>query len=339
MKTLFFGLNWIGDVVMSFPALALAAKQSGEPVDVLTRPALAPLYSLSPAVGRVIALDTRNPFWKLFPELIEIRKRWYDRIVVLPRSFRSAFLAFLCGGRRRRGFTGEGRGIFLSEALPLPAWADTVHESHLHLALAAKTAPDTRPPDGPAVLPELNFIATETAAATRMKFGLNDSLKYTVIAPGAAFGEIKRWPAERFTALGIHLRNRYGLTIAVSGSPAEASLTSGIAASIGAGAVDLAGRTSLSELFDIVSGSRLLACNDSGTMHLGAALNVPLLVPVGPTDMNRTGPMSGRASIVRGLPCPGGAPCRRRECRLGTRVCMESVSVEAVVAAADSLLQ
>jgi len=103
--------------------------------------------------------------------------------------------------------------------------------------------------------------------------------------------------------------------------------------------VNLAGRTSLNELFALLSGARLLACNDSGTMHLGAALGTPLVVPVGPTDMVRTGPMSAHAAIVRGRPCPGGAPCRRRECRYGTRVCMESVSVEAVTAAADSLLE
>lgn len=338
MKTLFFGLNWIGDVVMSFPALAAAAGQDGLPVDVLTRPALGPVYTLSPAVGEVVGLDTKQPFWNLLPELIAIRRRRYDRIVVLPRSFRSAFLAFLCGGVRRRGFTGEGRGLFLNDPASVPPWADAIHESRLHLALTDGTVSGSRPADGPAPVPELKSIPPADAETVRKKLGLNNTTDYIVIAPGAAFGEIKRWPAERFAALGRHLRDRYGVTIAVSGSPAESRLTSKIACDIGAGAVDLAGRTALDELFGLLAGARLLACNDSGTMHLGAALGAPLVVPVGPTDMARTGPMSGHAAIVRGRPCPGGTPCRRRECRYGTRICMESVSVDAVTAAADNLL-
>lgn len=338
MKTLFFGLNWIGDVVMSFPALAAAARQDGEPVDVLTRPALAPVYSLSPAVGEIIGLDTKRPFWHLLPELIAVRKRRYDRIVILPRSFRSAFLAFLSGSARRRGFSGEGRGILLNDAVPLPTWAESIHESHLHLALAGTLFPANKPMDEYAAFSERTSVDTGTAIAALQKLGLNSMSDYIVIAPGAAFGEIKRWHAERFAALGRHLRDRHGLTIAVSGSPSESHLTRSIVRDIGVGAVDLAGRTSLQDLFGLLSGARLLASNDSGTMHLGAALGTPLVVPVGPTDMARTGPMSERVAIVRGLPCPGGAPCRRRECRFGTRLCMESVSVEAVTAAADSLL-
>lgn len=339
MKTLFFGLNWIGDVVMSFPALAAAAGQDGLPVDILTRPALGPVYALSPAVGDIVGLDTKQPFWNLLPELIAIRRRRYGRIVVLPRSFRSAFLAFLCGGVRRRGFDGEGRRLFLNDPASVPPWADAVHESRLHLALTDGTISKNQPPDGPAPFSEWKPIPPSDAKAVRKNLGLSNISDYIVIAPGAAFGDIKRWPAGRFAALGRHLRDRYGMTIAVSGSPAESRLTAQIADEIGAGAVDLAGRTSLNELFGLLSGARLLACNDSGTMHLGAAIGTPLVVPVGPTDMTRTGPMSERAAIVRGRPCPGGAPCRRRECRFGTRVCMESVSVEAVTAAADSLLE
>ena len=339
MKTLFFGLNWIGDAVMSFPALAAAAKLDGNPVDILTRPALAPVYSLSPDVGDVVGLDTKQPFWNLLPELVAIRKRRYDRIIVLPRSFRSAFLAVLCGGVRRRGFIGEGRGLFLNDPASVPPWADAVHESRLHLALTTGTVSGSRPPDGPAPFSELKPLPPDAIRAVRKKLGLNNTADYIVIAPGAAFGEIKRWPAERFAALGRHLRDRHGMTIAVSGSPSESRLTAKIVDEIGTGAVDLAGRTSLNELFGLLAGACLLACNDSGTMHMGAALGTPLVVPVGPTDMTRTGPMSTHAAIVRGRPCPGGTPCRRRECRYGTRVCLESVSVEAVTAAADSLLE
>ncbi|HNW33410.1 MAG TPA: lipopolysaccharide heptosyltransferase II [Candidatus Ozemobacteraceae bacterium] len=339
MKTLFLGLNWIGDIIMSFPALAHAAARSGGTVDVLSRPALAPVYSLLPCVGRIIAMDTKRPFWRLLPEISAVRKRRYDRISILPRSFRTAFMALLCGGTVRRGYGGEGRSLFLHEAVPVPAWAERVHESRLHLALASEFIPDTSPDASPAPMPHLSSIDQAGAQHTRNRFGLPENGSYAVLAPGAAFGDIKRWPAERFAMLGVHLRDRHGLTIVVTGTAGEAALTANVASTIGRRAIDLAGRTSLCELFDILSGATLLACNDSGTMHLGAALKTPLLVPVGPTDMNRTGPMSDRAAIVTGLPCPDGVPCRKHECRHGNRVCLDSVTTEAVSQAADNLLQ
>jgi|GEM_PF-700192 len=339
MKTLFLGLNWIGDIVMSFPALAHAAARAGGPVDVLTRPALAPVYSLLPCVGRVIVMDTRRPFWQLLPELSAVRKQFYDRIYVLPRSFRTAFVAMLCGGTTRSGYGGEGRGLFLHQAVPVPDWAEKIHESRVHLALVSDPFPERAPDASPAPMPFLSSIDQTCARRTRSRFGLPETGSYAVLAPGAAFGDIKRWPSEKFAMLGTRLRDRHGLTIAITGSAAEAALTANLAGTIGRGAIDLAGRTSLRELFDIISGSTLLACNDSGTMHLGAAFKTPLLVPVGPTDMNRTGPMSDRATIVTGLPCPDGIPCRKRECRYGNRICLDSVTVEAVSQAADNLLQ
>ncbi|HOY65669.1 MAG TPA: lipopolysaccharide heptosyltransferase II [Candidatus Ozemobacteraceae bacterium] len=337
MRSCLFGLNWVGDVIMSFPALTRAAEIAGEPVEIVTRPGLAPLYKLIPAAGTVHAIDTRQPFWSLLPALVAIRKRSCARVIVLPRSFRTAFQAFLCGGRRR-GYAGEWRSAFLHEAVPVPSWAERVHESFLHLGLVDDTTLGDPPAAPYAPLPRLAPPEADAAERTRQRLGLPPAGGYVVFAPGAAFGEIKRWPAERFAALGRHLLSHHGLPVVLSGSAGEAPLTSSIALDIGNGAIDLAGRTSLDELFHLLSGARLLVCNDSGTMHLGAALGTPLVVPVGPTDMRRTGPMSPDAIIVTGAPCPDGVPCRRKNCRHGHRRCLESVTSDAVIAAAERRL-
>lgn len=337
MRTCLFGLNWVGDVLMSFPALSRAAELAGEPVAIVTRPGLAPLYRLLPAVDTIHAIDTRQAFWHLLPGFAAIRNRSCARVIVLPRSFRTAFQAFFCGGRRR-GYAGEWRSALLHEAVPLPPWAGTVHESFLHLGLVDETILGHSPLAPYAPFPRLAPPDEQAAGQTRKQLGLSPNGEYAVLAPGAAFGEIKRWPAARFAALGRHLRDRHGLPVVLSGSAGEAPLTHSIAIDIGEGVIDLAGRTSLDELFHLLTGARLLVCNDSGTMHLGAALGTPLVVPVGPTDMRRTGPMSPDATIVTGEPCPDGVPCRRKSCRHGHRRCLESVTSDAVIAAVDRRL-
>lgn len=331
MKILLFGLNWVGDVVMSFGALANAAIGAGEKVDIVTRPHLEPLYHLHPGVGRLWAVDTRRPFWRLLPTFLRWRREGYDTILVLPRSFRSAWQAFLAGGRMRVGYAAEGRSPLLTLALPLPARHDQMHEAKLHAHLVAAAGL----PDYTAPLPTPHLDATRVTA-TLARFGLQPDEDFFVVAPGAAFGEAKRWPAERFAEVALRLTQLLGWRAVVTGTAPETGLTARVAGGLGGTGVDLGGRTTLEDLIHLLSRSRLLLANDSGTMHLGALLKTPVAVPVGSTDMARTGPLSDRAVLVKTDACR--RACRKSVCPRGTHDCMRSIGVDQMVAAVTGLL-
>lgn len=331
MKVLVFGLNWVGDVVMSFSAVANAAIGSTEKVDIVTRPHLSNLYKLHPGIGNVWTMDTKRPFWSLLPQFLRLRRRGYDLIVVLPRSFRSAWHAFLCGGKTRVGYAAEGRSLLLTLPLPLPSRFEKLHESRLHVHLMAAAGL----PDYTAPLPTVKR-SREGDGAILDRFGLRLDEDYAVIAPGAAFGEAKRWPAERFAEVALRLHHLLGWRVVVTGSAPEAGLTGRVAAALPGRAIDLGGRTSLEELIPVLGRARLLVANDSGTMHLGALLKIPVAVPVGSTDMARTGPMTELAALVRTDACR--RICREPTCPRGTHDCMRSISVDAMMAAITPLL-
>lgn len=330
VSVLVLGLNWLGDIVMSFPALQKAAQATGGSIDVLTRPHLADLYRIHPGVKKVWAVDTRQAFWKFLPMLHGIRQKQYSHILVLPRSFHLAFLAFLCGGKKRTGFSSEGRNFFLHKAIDLPPDFKQWHESKLHEFLVdsagmgnsetlGRPLPDVRLPE------KLKDIPWTLPVALSPK-------GYVVLAPGAAFGNAKRWPVERFAELGCRLHQISGMQVIVTGSASEAPLTAKAAAAVGQAALDLGGRTSLLELVALLSRARLVVANDSGTMHVASLLRRPLIVPVGSTDMKRTGPSSDQATLIQGDICD--PPCRKPDCQRGDHRCMNSIAVERVWQAA-----
>ncbi|MBF0543709.1 MAG: glycosyltransferase family 9 protein [Candidatus Riflebacteria bacterium] len=167
---------------------------------------------------------------------------------------------------------------------------------------------------------------------------LSTSLKppYVVIAPGAAFGPAKRWPAEKFASLAHSIFENTGMTIVATGSGAEKVLTAKVISRVQKNSFDLGGKTSLHDLIKLLQEASLLVCNDSGTMHLGAFLGVPTVVAVGSTDMVRTGPLSQKAILVQGFPCS--PPCRKKTCQRNDYRCMNSITPEKMLEAALTLV-
>jgi len=332
MKVLIIGLNWVGDIIMSFPAIKKAAQSAGNRVDVVTRPHLSYLYSLNPSVDRIWEIDNRLPFWKTISNCLRVRKQKYDLIITLPGSFRSAFSAFLCGGNTRTGFKGEFRGLLLNRAFSLPELSERRHESELYsnlVELSGLSGADTflRPP-----LLDENHVESVLS-----KYGLSTIGNFVVIAPGAAYGEAKRWPVDRFANLAEAINRRYGFFVIATGVANESNLTARVVANIGNQGIDLGGKTTLEDMTFIISRARLLVANNSGTMHLGAMLDIPLVVPMGPTDMIRTGPMTCKAVLLKGKAC---APrCKNRVCTRPDHPCMTSISVASAMDGVMNLLE
>lgn len=319
---------------MSFPAIAAAASFAEEPIDILTRPHLADLYACHPSVGRIFCVHTQHLRPRIIPTLLALRKRDYATVLIFPRSFRTGLLAFLIGPRQRIGYAGDGRGLFLKPALSLPADFELVHESLLHLNLVRNLSdriPET------VSLPPLKTVPEAEKSAIRKRLSLPDSQPYWVIAPGAAFGPAKRWPPERFAELGEWITRCQPFHLVATGSSAEREMAGQALSRTGDRGINLAGRTTLRELIALIEGSSGVIANDSGTMHLGALLGKPTIVPIGSTDPTRTGPLGSTGIMVRGEACR--PPCRRPVCRFGDERCMRSISVAAMYQAFEQAIR
>jgi heptosyltransferase II len=313
--------NWIGDAVLSLAALRdLRRNFPSARLDVLARPWVGGLYAAVREVDGVI--ESRG----VRADAARLRGG-YDAAVLFTNSFGSALSAWRAGIRERWGYATDGRGPLLTRRASVPASLRGESEVYYYRAmlagvsLAVSDAPDTSlgcPPEwaerGAAMLGPGGWI------------GLN---------PGAFFGSAKRWPAPRYAQVADSLAHHDGVGVAILGGPAERPLAEAIASSMQAPARVLCGETDLPALCGVLSRLRLLVTNDSGPMHLAAALGTPLVAIFGPTDWRETAPRGARQRLLREpVEC---APCKLRECPIDHR-CMRAVRAERVVEEARELL-
>jgi heptosyltransferase-2 len=326
MKILVVAPSWIGDTVMAQPLLArLHGQHSDLRIDVVAPPWCAPLLARMAEVGRVIEAPFRHGefAWGARRQLgRQLAGEAYDQAIVLPNSWKSALLPFFAGIRRRTGYHGEARYLLLNDRHRFDA-AKLPQLAQRYAALAG-------PGDGRPLQPRL--VATpQQQAAARAALGLPADAKPVVFCPGAEYGPAKRWPAAHFSALARALRDRGAGEIWLIGSPADAALGEEIAAA--GDCRNLCGRTRLDQAIDLIAGARLVVSNDSGLMHVAAALERPLVAIFGSSSPAYTPPLSPCAKILwLQLEC---SPCFKRACPLGHLNCLNQLTPEQVLAAAD----
>jgi heptosyltransferase II len=314
--------NWVGDVVLSLPALRDVRRVfASSRIEVLARPWVAGLYGAVSEVDAVV--ESRG----LTADAAAIRGR-YELALVLPNSFASAFVPWRAGVPERWGYATDARGALLTRSCRVPASARGQSQVYYYRAmLEGLGLAVAGPPDASLACPE--------AWAERGQGLLGGPGPWIGINPGAAYGTAKRWPPERFAAAAALVSRRTGARVAIVGSAAERPLAEAIAAQLGGRARVLCGETTLADLVGVLKQLRLLLTNDSGPMHLAAALGTPLVAVFGSTDWSETAPFSERARVVREeTEC---APCRLRECPIDHR-CMTRVGVDQVAATALELL-
>ena len=328
-RTLVVAPSWIGDAVLSHPLLTrIAAGDPGGTIDVLAPPWVIPVYLRMPQVAG--AID--NPFGHGELRLAERRafaRRLdrYDRAVVLPNSFKSALIPWHARIPVRTGYRGELRYGLLNDVRRLDEAAlPLIVERYAALA-QPEGAALTRP------LPEPRLrIDAASREATVAKHHLDNSAPVAAFAPGAEYGPAKRWPARHFASLAKTLAAR-GWRVWLLGSPRDAEVTAQIQEMSGGLCVDLAGRTSLDEAIDLLSLAAHVVTNDSGLMHVAAALDRPIAAIYGSSSPAFTPPLAARARVISlNLSC---SPCFARVCPLGHTNCLETLEPARVLEALD----
>ena len=320
--------QWIGDAVMTEPLLRVLA-QRGETLSVAAMPWVAPIYRAMPHVDEVIEL----PFprgglhWGARRNLASQWRGRFERAYVGPNSWKSALLPWMAGIPVRVGYHGEARLGLLNQRLPNP---EKNHRGAMvahYLALAQMQADSS-------VQPKLD-LSLDLLKATLLNFDLKLGA-YAVFAPGAEYGPAKRWPAAYFAELGL----RTGLPVVLLGSAKEAALCDEIVQRIHQErpktARNLAGKTDLSQAMALIASSQAMLSNDSGLMHVAAAMGVPQVAVFGSSSPLHTPPLSDKAVVLwlkneasyqPPLDC---APCFERSCPLGHLRCLNDLTPERV---------
>jgi heptosyltransferase-2 len=316
------GPNWIGDVVLSLPALRdLRRAFPSARLEVLALPWVADLYRALPEIDAV--RESRG----LRPDVRAIRGA-FDAAVLLPNSFASALVAWAARVPERWGYATDGRSALLTRRVHVPGHVRGRSEVYYYRAMLAGLGLDVEAPA------DLSLSCPEAWAARGAKL-LGDEGPWLGLNPGAFYGGAKRWIPERYAAAGDLVSRKTGLPVAVLGGPAERSLAESIAASMRSPARVLCGETTLGELLGVLSRLRLLLTNDSGPMHVASALGVPVVAVFGPTDWRETAPVGERSRVVREeVEC---APCKLRECPIDHR-CMRRITADRVAREALDLL-
>jgi heptosyltransferase-2 len=329
--------NWIGDAIMSLPALrAIRQRFPDAAITVLARPWVSAVYEGERAIDEVIPLDAAPGFrdWKAKRDLtVWLRRGDFDLAVLFPNSFESAAVIRLAGARRIVGYARDGRGWLLSDAVPVPKRGEIpAHESFYYLEMLRRAKLIDVLPGIPEI--RLDGIPALRARGEKAFQDLNVKQPVVGVSPGAAYGSAKRWLPERFANAAARLAEELCGSVAVFGSNGERDMCEQVARA--AGGHNFAGRTSLRAFIGMTAACRIFLSNDSGAMHLAAALGVPSVTVFGPTDEMATGPLGPTALLVREpVDC---APCLRRECPIDHR-CMTRVTADRVVGAAESLLK
>jgi heptosyltransferase-2 len=318
------GTNWLGDAVMSLPALrAIRQRYPEARITVLARGWVADLYRREPCADEV---------------LLALGGERFDAAILFPNSFRTALEARLAGIPRRIGYNRDRRGFLLTDRIEPPKPGETPpHERFYYLELLRRAGIlDALPPEEPILL-----YGAENARRAGLEMFRQMGMRGPVVgvSPGAQNSRAKQWLPERFVESALRVAAALGGGIAIFGSAAERALCREMAEAVrraGVQVLSLAGETTLAQFIELAAACRVFLTNDAGAMHVASALGVPTVAIFGPTDFVATAPAGPASRIVRaGVHC---SPCMLRDCPIDHR-CMTSVTAEQVAETALELVK
>jgi heptosyltransferase-2 len=328
--------NWVGDVVMSMPALdALRLNFPEAHIAVLARPWVAALFEYHPGVDQIIPYTRGKEPLKDLSEMIRVvrltRSLKFDLAVLFQNAFEAALIAYLGGVPLRLGYNTDGRRLFLSHAVIRDGEILKKHQVEYYLAILRAVGWEA--PIGEPFL----YVGQKEAAAIDgllSSKGVTEEDFIVGLSAGAIFGPAKRWPVERFAAIGDRSFEHWGAKVVLIGSEKDGTTCLDLSRAMGHEVLNLCGKTSLGEAMALIRRCRFFVGNDSGLMHVAAALDVPTVAVFGSTNSAATGPKGNWARTVKhDFDC---SPCLKPECKIGYR-CLLSVEADEVWEAMEKL--
>jgi len=327
-RVLIRGTNWIGDVVMTFPAIAAVRETLPKArITVLVKPWVADLVRMHPAVDDVMVYERpgrHTGVGGLLTLARELREKRFDAAILLQNAIEAAVIARLARIPVRAGYSTDARGLLLTHPVKRTLQIKTVHQSLYYLEMLK--ALGFRSPSG-----ALSIAVTERQrlSAERLlgQFGIAGRRPVVGMAPGAAFGPAKRWFPERFAAVADRLTERFSCPVLLFGSAGDRPSTEAVQSAAKFALVDIAGKTNLGDAIALIAQCDLFVTNDSGLMHVAGALGVPTVSIFGSTNPQTTYPLGERTLIIRRpVDC---SPCLKKECPTDFK-CMDLVTVDEV---------
>jgi heptosyltransferase-2 len=335
-RILIRGTNWIGDVVMTLPAVAAIRKRwPGAQIHVLAKPWVAEIYRRSPDVDGIIVFQEPGSHagikgkWRL---AAEIRSGRFDCAILLQNAIEAAILAWLAGIPLRAGYNSDGRGALLTHSVRRTKAIRQVHQIDYYLEMV-RALGCLATERSVVLLPGSN--EPDTVRNLFNQYGIESGRPLIGIAPGAAYGPAKKWFPERFASVADRLIDETGAQAILFGSGNDKESASAVARNARHPMIDIAGKTNLSEAMALIAKCKLFLSNDSGLMHVAGALGIPTVGIFGSTNPATTSPVGKKSMVIHhDVQC---SPCLKQVCPTDFR-CMDLISVEEVYSNARELL-
>ena len=344
-RILIRGTNWVGDSVISIPAMReIRHLFPAAHISLLVRPWVRDIFSAVDFVDEILEYDKRGfhrgmtGFYRL---VCDMKSRRFDLAILLQNAFEAALLAWCARIPKRIGYARDGRSLLLTDALPIDPEVRAVHQAYYYLGILSGMGLSDPHPwrcEGDPPLIRIGVRDEDRTAAREIlrSNGIRDGDFVVGINPGAYYGEAKRWFPERYACVADALADQYRARILLFGAQSDRRIAEDVAANMKHPSVILAGRTTLGQLMGLIKECNLLITNDSGPMHLAAALDVPQLAIFGSTSEIATGPLSRKAQVIKHpVACN---PCFLRKCPTDFR-CMKEISIGRVLEAAQKMLE
>lgn len=318
----------MGDTVLTYPAVqGLKTLFPQSHLAILVQSHLIDLWKTFPYVNEIIPFQKKEglaSFWEDLNLSESLKERKFDLAIILPRSFRSAFQIYMARIPIRIGYQDEGRSFFLTHRIPRTEEVLKAHRIHYYQKLIDPIGKVEYFPS-----PQIFLREEERGWAEQQvkDLGLLDGRPLIGVNPGATYGLAKCWPTVRFGELGKRLSQKWKATILLFGKEEERSIVAEILKPLGNKGIDLTGKTLLLQLAALLERCHLLITNDTGTMHVAAAVGTPVVALFGSTDPLITGPRGdGHVVVRKDVPC---SPCLKRICPTDHR-CMDLITVDEV---------
>jgi heptosyltransferase II len=335
VKILIRATNWVGDVIMAVPALRAVRRRFPEAeIAILARPYVVDVYRDQGICNQLIADDSQSKHSGILGRerlAAELRGMRFDVALLLQNAFDAAWLAWRAKVPERIGYARDGRGFLLTHPVPVPKPNEIPrHERFYYLELLRRAGWIDALVDEPLTTLYVSEPNRRRAAEFLVASGARQDSLRIAIGAGASYGSAKCWPPARFAELANRLRAQTDADVILFGTAGEAAVTRAISSELHSPPINLTGKTAIADLPPLLSQCHLFIGNDSGAMHVAAAVGLPVVAVFGPTDPHGTAPVTPRSTIVQQKPyC---SPCFLRRCPTDHR-CMRSITSEMVEAA------